>query len=71
MTKEDFSVELLPVTLEKTHLTINNGGRRPLNVIGVDTTLKTVTVKYGGAYSGTYDWLIKSVKNGNIDTTVQ
>ena len=69
MTKDDFSVTLIPVKLEITHLTVNNEGRRPLNVIGVDTTAKTVTVKYGGAYSGTYDLLVKSKTNGNIDTS--
>ena len=60
---------LIPVSLEITHLTINNEGVRPLNVIAVDDTAKTITVKYGGAYSGTYDLLIKSQTNGNIDTS--
>ena len=69
MTKEDFSVTLVPVELELTYLTINNEGVRPLNVIAVDDVAKTITVKYGGAYSGTYDLLIKSVTNGNVDTT--
>ena len=27
-----------------------------------------MTVKYGGAYSGTYDFIIKSKTNGNVDT---
>ena len=27
-----------------------------------------MTVKYGGAYSGTYDLIIKSKLNGNVDT---
>lgn len=69
MTKEDLSVTIVPVSLELTHLTINNEGIRPLNVVAVDTTLKTITVKYGGTYSGTYDLVIKSTLNGNIDTT--
>lgn len=68
MTKEDFIVILMPIKLEKSKLTINNGGVRPLNVVAVDTTEKTLTVKYGGAYSGTYDLLIKSKTNGNIET---
>lgn len=55
MTKEDFSVTLYPILLEFTYLTINNEGVRPLNVIAVDTDARTITVKYGGAYSGTYD----------------
>lgn len=69
MSKEDFSVTIVPVSLELTYLTINNEGVRPFNVIAVDETAKTITVKYGGAYSGTYDLVIKSVTNGNIDTT--
>jgi len=69
MTKEDFKVILVPVTLELTHLTINNEGIRPLNVIAVDTTLKKITVKYGGAYSGLYDLVVTSAINGNVDTT--
>ena len=40
-----------------------------MNVVAVDTTEKTLTVKYGGAYSGTYDMVIKSTINGNIDTS--
>ena len=68
MTKEDFSVILVPAALEMSYLTINNDGIRPLNVIAVDTTAKTITVKYGGAYSGTYGLLIKSKTNGNLDT---
>ena len=69
MTKDDFTVMIIPVKLEKSKLTINNGGVRSLNVIAVDTSAKTITVKYGGAYSGTYDLLIKSKTNGNIDTS--
>ena len=69
MTKEDFKVTLVPVELELTHLTINNEGIRPLNVIAVDTTLKKITVKYGGAYSGLYDLVVTSAINGNVDTT--
>ena len=37
--------------------------------MAVDTSLLTITVKYGGAYSGTYDLLIKSTANGNLDTS--
>ena len=69
MTKEDFSVTIIPAELELSHLSINNEGVRPLNVVAVDTTAKTITVKYGGAYSGTYDLLVKSELNGNIDTS--
>ena len=68
MTKEDFSVTLVPITLELTYLTINNGGVRPLNVIAVDSEARTITVKYGGAYSGTYNIQIASQINGRIDS---
>ena len=68
MTTEDFSVTLVPSYLELTYLTINNDGIRPLNVIAVNTAAKTITVKYGGAYSGNYGLVIKSILNGNIDT---
>ena len=69
MTKEDFSVTIIPEELELSHLEINNDGVREFNVVAVDTDLKTVTIKYGGAYSGTYDVLIKSAVNGNIDSS--
>ena len=69
MTVDDFSVTLVPVELELTYLTINNEGIRPLNVIAVDDVEKSITVKYGGAYSGTYDLLIKSQLHGNVDTS--
>lgn len=69
MTKDDFTVTIVPVELEETKLIINNEGKRPLNVIAVDPNEKTITVKYGGAYSGTYDLIIKSKLNGNLDTS--
>ena len=59
---------MVPEYLDLTYLTINNDGIRPLNVIAVDTVAKTITVKYGGAYSGNYGLVIKSVRNGAIDT---
>ena len=68
MTKEDFTVFIEPIELEATQLVINNGGRRQLNVVAVDTSLKTITLKYGGAYSGTYSLSITSEANGRIDT---
>jgi hypothetical protein len=69
MTKEDFTVTITPTELELSHLNINNQGIRELNVVAVDPTAKTITVKYGGAYSGTYDVIIKSLANGNLDTS--
>lgn len=62
-------MKIVPESLELTHLTINNEGIRQLNVVAVDTTAKTLTLKYGGAYSGTYDMVIKSELNGNLDTS--
>lgn len=67
MTTDDLTVTLVPAVLELTYLEVNNDGIRELNVVAVDTTAKTITVKYGGAYSGTYDLVIVSVANGNID----
>jgi hypothetical protein len=69
MTKDDFTVMLVPEELELTYLTVNNEGKRELNVVAVDPVAKTVTVKYGGAYSGTYDIVIKSKLNGNVATS--
>jgi hypothetical protein len=69
MTKDDFTVMLVPEELELTYLTVNNEGKRELNVVAVDPVDKTVTVKYGGAYSGTYDVVIKSKLNGNVETS--
>lgn len=69
MTKDDFTVTIVPESLELTYLFVNNEGVRELNVVAVDTDAKTITVKYGGAYSGTYDVVVKSIANGNLDTS--
>ena len=63
---DDFSVTIVPEELEKSWLFINNEGVREFNVVAVDTTNKIITIKYGGAYSGTYDIVVKSQTNGNI-----
>ena len=68
MTKEDFTVWIVPDELEITHLIVNNDGKKQLNVVAIDATAKTITVKYGGAFSGTYNLLIKSEANGNLNT---
>ena len=68
MTKEDFTVTLVPEELELSYLFVNNDGVRELNVVAVDTVALTITVKYGGAYSGLYDVVVKSITNGNVDT---
>ena len=41
---------------------------RFLNVVAVDPIARTITVKYGGAYSGIYDVIIKSTSNGYLYT---
>ena len=69
LTVEDFTVTLKPVELEPTLFTILNGGVRQLNVVSVDDATKTITVKYGGAYSGTYDIEVISDTQGTIDTS--
>ena len=68
MTTDDFEVSLHPAELELTRLDVLREGVRQLNVVGVDPIQKTITVKYGGAYSGTYDLRIKSKTQGNILT---
>lgn len=68
MTTDDFTVKIVPESLELSHLFVNNDGIRELNVVAVDSVAKTITVKYGGAYSGTYDIIIKSEANGYLYT---
>ena len=68
MTREDFTVKIVPVELELSHLFRNNDGIRELNVVDFDSIAKTITVKYGGAYSGIYDIIIKSEANGYLYT---
>ena len=68
MTTDDFTVKIVPESLELSHLFVNNDGIRELNVVAVDSAAKTITVKYGGAYSGTYDIIIKSEANGYLYT---
>lgn len=42
---------------------------RALNVVAADPVAKTITVKYGGAYSGTYD-LVVTNPSGNVFSDV-
>ena len=39
-----------------------------MNVIGADDTAKTITVMFGGAWSGKYDVWIRHAKAGLLDT---
>jgi len=43
-------------------------GTRPLNVIGHSTVDKSITVKYGGAYSGEYYVCVSAPERGNIES---
>jgi hypothetical protein len=51
-TNADFKVFLVPVALDDPDMSTNP---RPLNVVGIDSGNMEIEVKYGGAYSGTYD----------------
>jgi hypothetical protein len=63
-----FNVSIKPVELELTQLTVNEAPRK-LNVVKCDEATGCLEVKYGGAYSGTYEWEIVSAAHGNIDTS--
>ena len=68
MAGDTFTVSLVP---RDPDLTRPNGeAERPLNVIAFDDTngAPSITVKYGGAYSGVYDWKVRSEINGNLET---
>ena len=41
---------------------------RWLNVVDFDKAAKTITVKYGGAYSGKYKWILESEQQGAFRT---
>lgn len=47
----------------------NSSYFRQLNVIGADDSTKTLTVMFGGAYSGNYDMSIRHVNFGLLKTT--
>jgi hypothetical protein len=67
MDTDTFSVSIIP---QDPDLTRPNGdAERPLNVVAVDPSSKSITVKYGGAYSGIYDWVVHSEMWGNLETT--
>jgi hypothetical protein len=40
---------------------------RALNVMSVDNTAKTLSCKYGGAYSGLYKVIVRSISLGRFD----
>lgn len=62
---EDFSVKLVLTRLDNVNELYVITDERPLRVVEVDSTARTITVKYGGAYSGLYDIVVAN-KYGNI-----
>jgi len=58
MAAEEFSVGL--EALDPKNLRPNGSLVRQLNVVAKDPVKKTITVKYGGAYSGTYAMVVSS-----------
>ena len=50
-----FTVAINPIELELSQLNIAEGPRS-LNVVSCDDATGCIEVKYGGAYSGTYEW---------------
>lgn len=69
--KEDFTVNATLVKLSdqvSSFSTQNENTRiKRLNVVKVDDSAKTVTVMYGGAYSGTYSVAIRHKTYGLVD----
>jgi len=65
-----------PYTLNKSDFTVNATNItnpsyfRQMNVIGVNDTTKTLTVMFGGAWSGLYQMNIRHNQYGLINTTV-
>jgi len=61
MENDNFSVALSPLDA-----TIDNrpGGARLryLKVVSFDKTANSITVKYGGAYRGEYEWVVFSLQ---------
>jgi len=47
---------------------VNSSNIRAINVMYVDNTAKTLTCKFGGAYSGLYNIIVRSISLGRFDT---
>ena len=54
-----FTVKIEAIELETSHLNINNEGNRTLNVIDCDESTGCIKVKFGGGYSGKYEWRVE------------
>jgi hypothetical protein len=69
--KEDFTVNATLVKLSpqvSPYYPQNENTRiRKMNVVEVNDATKTLTVMYGGAYSGTYSVTIRHIKYGLVD----
>ena len=69
--KEDFTVNATLVKLSESvspsYAQTKNTRVKRLNVVEVDDSAKTITVMYGGAYSGTYSVKIRHAKYGLVD----
>ena len=69
MVDDKFSVSLYPQDPENTfgniHVEVYRH-ERPLNVVAIDPETRSITVKYGGAYSGIYDLIVASELHGRI-----
>ena len=71
MENDKFSVSLYPQDPENTRGNIHIEAfrhERPLNVVKIDPDTRSITVKYGGAYSGVYDLIVTSELHGRIVT---
>ena len=60
LTREDFTINITSV---------ENGGIKYLRVVEVDDAAKTVTAKYGGAWSGNYKAQMRHASFGLIDVS--
>ena len=72
MENDNFAVSLYPQDPENTYGNVHievTRHERPLNVIKIDPSTRSITVKYGGAYSGVYDLIVSSALHGRIVTT--
>ena len=65
-----FNVSIEPVELEISQLRVTEAPRK-LNVVNCDQSTGCIEVKFGGGYSGDYEWVVESTNTsvGNIDTS--
>jgi hypothetical protein len=69
LVQEDFSAEIFYLGCPADMICRDNTDyERELYVMAVDDAAKTITLKFPGAYSGTYQLQISSVQHGRIDS---